>query len=195
MSDQKQCILCDKFFTPCKWHPYQKTCSEKCRNIARGRISRGFTPKKLTLICAVCDKPFVQTHLNNTKYCKPYCKKLGISRNYKGIPVKGPRQIIRYSGHTNKNGYRLISSKHPNATKHGKILEHVLVMAEFLGRKLEKHENVHHKNGIRDDNRIENLELWSRSQPPGQRVEDKLKWCTEFLEFYGYDVIKKKSNN
>ena len=63
MSNQNTCILCDKLFQPAKYHPYQKTCSPKCRNIARGRIERGFTAKKLTLICAVCDKSFIQKHL------------------------------------------------------------------------------------------------------------------------------------
>lgn len=64
------------------------------------------------------------------------------------------------------------------------ILQHRWVMEQSLGRALLPEETVHHLNGVRDDNRIENLELWSKSHPPGQRVEDKVSWAIEILSLY-----------
>ena len=83
-----------------------------------------------------------------------------------------------------KVGYVQVRTLAGNGNKGRYTYEHRLVMQEMIGRPLVKGETVHHKNGIRNDNRPENLELWSEAQPYGQRVEDKVAHAIEILERY-----------
>lgn len=93
--------------------------------------------------------------------------------------LAGTRRVV------NKRGYVQLA--------YGK-LEHTAVMELFLGRKLKKGEFVHHLNGIRTDNSISNLELWDKSHPPGQRLEDKIAHYRTFLEFHDSQQSSSKLN-
>ena len=125
--------------------------------------------------CAIdgCGEPFV---------AKGYCAKHYEALKKHGDPLHPVKRRPR-EGFLNANGYRMVSI-------FGKpVLEHRLVMAQHIGRELLPHETVHHINGDRADNRIENLELWSKSQPYGQRVDDKVQWAVELLQLYRPDLL------
>ena len=88
--------------------------------------------------------------------------------------------------HKSKDGYLYVYYKtHPYADKSGRVLEHRLIFEKKLGRHLLPFESVHHKNTIRDDNRIDNLELWTGIQPTGARVKDLVEWAKKILKLYG----------
>lgn len=122
----------------------------------------------------------------HTKSCGCLISEVSRKLAYKNLA--GKKRISRNGSLPKRKtaqGYiKIHDRKHLSCDKGGFVLEHRILMEKHLNRKLFKHETVHHKNGIRDDNRLENLELWSESQPSGQRIKDKIEWCQYFLNLY-----------
>jgi hypothetical protein len=106
-------------------------------------------------------------------YANGYCVRHGARVQRRGEPGPAGR-LTQQRNNIDSAGYRRLQGGDPSST-----LEHRQVVELVLGRPLEKYENVHHKNGLRADNRIENLEVWVTPQPKGQRPEDLIEWAVE----------------
>lgn len=89
------------------------------------------------------------------------------------------------TGSINRGYVIMYRPDHPNAwPSNGLVAEHIVVMSDLLGRPLRPGENVHHKNGVRNDNRPTNLELWTTMQPAGKRVAELVDWARQILDLY-----------
>lgn len=114
--------------------------------------------------CKHCQVAFAPKR-KEQMYCSHSC-----SAHYKGINKRGKKLPERegwtYSTRTvDKNGYiRMFSGNHPFANGRKMIPQHVLVMELHLNRPLTPSECVHHINEDKQDNRLENLQLMSKSE-------------------------------
>ena len=146
----------------------------KGRDLLSPRVTRRAQSKRG---CSIPD--CIRPH-NAYGYCATHLARLKRHGNVNFVSAtRGPYSKGKGKGAIKRDGYRYFS------VGNGMAAEHRMVMEMVLGRQLVKGESVHHKNGNKLDNRPENLELWSHSQPSGQRVEDKLLWANEIVALYG----------
>lgn len=167
--EKRDCRICKKSFETRV--PHRLYCSKECQY---GRTGFGASKKKP---CEYCSKLF-SPRQNNSRFCSRTCL-YSSATGENASQWKGGRIV-------NNQGYvSLYRKEHPASDNMGYVKEHRIVMEEKIGRFLLPNENVHHKNGNRSDNRIENLELWVKPQTPGQRAEDLVAWAREIVAKYG----------
>lgn len=154
MTQARKCILCRKRFT--SRHREQKYCSLSCANSVSSANKKGILrPDRWVLKprpCKVCQTPFKpRNHRQVT--CSLSCR---------GKAAAATRPNVR-GWYQNTLGYVLTyRPDHPDATRKGYVMQHRLVMEAAVGRRLLKTEVVHHVNGVKNDNRPENLELLTK---------------------------------
>jgi hypothetical protein len=172
---------------------YKKLSAEKGHQLTRKEwINHAETPSDMPVRCLFKNWNFFVKE-SGYEPKKPYISDLARENSRKSHLNS---QGCAWKGGKIKDNFGYIQiwmPDHPNSKSAGYIHEHRYVMSQFLKRPLKPNENVHHKNGKRDDNRIENLELWVKPQPNGQRLNDLILYYIEFLEENGYEV-KLKTN-
>lgn len=169
------CEFCKKRVVLKNHLKHRRFCSIKCAR-AKERLD-----SQQSVNCATCQKSFTTTNNKPARFCSRPCR----DKARKKMPLS---PLSEYGGYVDRDGYCRIQIG-------GKCYaEHRYVMQLHLGRALEKWENVHHLNGNKLDNRIENLELWTTRQPSGQRTKDLIDYAETILNQYAPQKLTNPSN-
>lgn len=166
----------------------KRYCSRSCANKASADVR---TKDKIDLVCEHCGIKFKlldsviksreKQSGTNIKYCSQRCMGLASRTRYIenckecGIGFETTRNqfcsvqcvrdykkrtgMMKKEGCWHENGYKVLYLDGDKSIK-----EHIKIMEEYIGRKLKEDEVVHHINGVRDDNRLENLKLMTRGE-------------------------------
>lgn len=156
---------------------------------------QGFHSKGVSLKCDFCGKVFYRKKVDEDQKTKKHGEERRIYCS-KDCYFKDKRKHSIGNRYKTLRGYILVfMPDHPNATDYGVIFEHRLVMSEYLGRPLSPTETVHHKNGKRDDNRIENLDLYEGAHGKGIFLKDRIGEAIRILTEEGYIITKNDDSN
>jgi len=139
--------------------------------------ARKFRTRVYPLVCTRCKGAFLPSI--HRKGANQYCSRSCSARHQVETnpeKFKGKNGGRWKGGKTVRRGYVMIWMPDHHSVAHHPdrkyVGEHRLVMEKHLGRNLEPYEIVHHKNGVKTDNRVSNLELWERGHPHGQRASE-----------------------
>lgn len=173
---EKTCEQCGTAYkTP---NSKRKFCSRQC-------FYASMRTRSVWRSCKLCGKPFYFKWNGDPGHKGEFCSLQCSGKARRGRVGKRGAEHHAWKGGTVvwPGGYLAVRVE-------GKyVLEHRVVMEKHLGRPLTSTETVHHVNGDKKDNRIENLELWSNRHPRGQRVSDLVVFAKEIIELYGEVVV------
>lgn len=150
--------------------------SKPCDEMTRRRgLKHGHTPTE----CRKCRNRVYAAPMNEcacggakrrtAERCRE-CHRQHMHKNFRSRIYN--RRVVGATSKTVDGYVQRFEPDSPMANSQGYVMEHRYVMGQALGRPLVRTENVHHLDGDRSNNDPSNLELWTRPQPTGVRVED-----------------------